>query len=141
MICQMVCIGTILKEPKRSYLKAGNEISHFLLSVKRNYSGNETWDVFRFEAWGPNAKYINDYLHHGDMIGIISRPRRVNYKKNNGETVNDVVFRVTSIQFICHKERVHLKGIGGTDFPEFPEFIFQNRGNSYDKRRDIEESN
>lgn len=105
------CVGVIFHEPKRYYVKNGDEVSIFFVSVKRNDNKNR-WDLFKFEAYGNEAHYINEYLHNGDTVSIVSRPLQKYFKNRKGEKTNHVEFRVISINFVCGKEKTKRYNFG-----------------------------
>lgn len=112
-------------EPKRCYSKDGNDISNFWLLIKRS-DRTKSYDSLKFEAYGTIAKYINDYLHKGDLVSVRSRPVTKKYKHGKtGETRFGVVFRVSTIEFICHRNRLMLNQFGESEFPELDERQFQ----------------
>lgn len=117
MLSLMINVGCIRGEPKRVYTKKKNcELSNFDLLVKRDDNSNK-WDVFRFTAWGAKAKYINDYLHNGYLVSVVSRPKRVKFVKKDGTKVELIQNVVISINYICQKNKILINQFGGIDFP------------------------
>lgn len=117
------CVGVLMTEPKRYYIKDGCEVSIFRISVKRSDKTNR-WDVFRFEAFNNQAHFINNYLHYGDVASFVSRPFQKVYKNKKGERIQDVVFRVISLDFICSKERYITHKFGGKGMPDFQDIDY-----------------
>ncbi len=114
------CAGYIAREPRRRYSKSNIEVSNFQVMVKDNYwKGKNHYDVFMFEAWKETANYINSYLHAGDYVHFVARPRNYCYKKKNGTMVESILFRVIEIEFISHRQRKLLNQFGGLDVKEF----------------------
>lgn len=128
MVSCYVCVGSVLNEPRRNYKKDGTEVSSFWLLIKRNDKMNN-YDYLKFEAYASVAKFINDYIHIGDVVSVRSRPVSIKYKhKKTGEMRHGIIFRVAMLEFICHKKRLMINEFGGSEFPELDERQFQYWG-------------
>lgn len=123
MLCRMICVGLIKGEPKRRYSNKGVEASNFTVAVKRD-DNTDKWDGFRFEAWDNVANYINEYLHHGDVVSVISRPKKIVYQNKEGKKADYLIYRVISINLICHGNKIMMNKFGGIDFPAFPDLNY-----------------
>lgn len=117
MTCFMHCVGMVRGEPRRGYTKNGNEFSNFAVIVKRNDEQNK-YDFFRFEAWNTLAKYINENIHSGDMVSVVSRPLENNFTRKDGIKVGTYKFRVREINFICSKNKTLLSQFSGIEIPD-----------------------
>lgn len=131
MLCYMMCAGKLADNPKRYYTKkSGNEMAIFSLLIKRNNGRNE-YDCFQFDAYGRSAKYINENLHRGDVVTILCRPIRHKYKTKDGKNTDRVIFRVMSLNYICHKNKIMVNQFGGYDFPELTDIDYGFGGEIY----------
>lgn len=106
--------GIVAAEPQRT--SEGNSLLGLL--VKRDDNTNH-YDFFYFKAFGKEAKFINTYLHKGDIVSLTARPKEEIWEdKKCGKKERKIVFIIKSISFICHKNRTTLNQFGGSDFPE-----------------------
>lgn len=68
-------VGRLSRDPELVSTPSGKDLCKFSVAVKRSYAKDkeEQADFIQCEAWGSTAKFVNDYFHKGDPIGVIGR--------------------------------------------------------------------
>ena len=68
---KVLLTGRLTKDPKFNSYNGGEDgFTNFVLAVTRPNTKNEITDFFSCIAWKEKAKFINQYIHKGDLVAI-----------------------------------------------------------------------
>ena len=105
--------GRLVKDIELKYTQSQKEVCSFTVAIdkrmtkeqKENAKQNnqETCDFIDCQAWNQSAKFLNQYAHKGDVLGIEGRIEKNSYFNNNGEKRYVVQVVVDKVE-ILHKQ-------------------------------------
>ena len=109
MINNVVLVGRITADPVVRVSQAGKYVTSFNLAVDRRFKkeGDESADFIRCTAFEHSAKFIQDYVKKGTLLGIEGRIQTGSYDDAQGKkvyTTDIICSSVQSLQKIEKKE-------------------------------------
>jgi single-stranded DNA-binding protein len=84
--------GVLADDPQVQTFNSGSKKTRFTLEVRDEYKDKETKQYFVVEAW---AKAADEFARHktGDHVQFEGQVAQSNYKKKNGEQVNEFLLK------------------------------------------------
>lgn len=93
--------GRLTADPELSRAK-DKDVLNFTLAVKRPYS-TEATDFFQCAAWGQRARFLGQYAHKGDMIGVTGYATVEDYTDKDGIKRKSYRITASEVEIIAHK--------------------------------------
>ena len=103
-------IGRLTSDPVLTELENDYVIAKFNIAIDKNLSqekrekfmeeGKAVANFPRVQAWGKQARLIEEYLTKGKMVGIEGEIQTDVYENSEGETKYTTVVNVQSIKFL-----------------------------------------
>jgi single-strand DNA-binding protein len=85
---RIVLIGRLTRDPDESFTGDGVDLSKFALAVNRTgkpaREGDPTADFFNVVCFRQTAKFVNQYLHKGNLVAVDGRLQISEYTDREG---------------------------------------------------------
>ncbi len=106
-------IGRLTKNVELATTQTGKTKASFTLAVERKYGKeNQNADFINCEAWENTAKFMAQYMHKGDRIGLTGRLAIDKYQDKNGETKTYTKVIANEVYFADGKKDVEKENAG-----------------------------
>ncbi len=113
---KVILVGRLTKEIEVRYTEKEIPVVNFTVAINRDYknqNGEYETDFINCIAFQQNAKFMSEYLHKGDLIGVVGKIQTKNYEDKEGKKhyiTEVIVERITSLQ---NKKKEETKIIDG----------------------------
>lgn len=110
-------IGRLTKNVELSTTQTGKTKASFTLAVERRYAKDgQNADFINCESWENTAKFMAQYMHKGDRIGLTGRLAVDQYRDNQGNNKTFTKVVVEEVYFADGKKGGSKKEEAGIDF-------------------------
>lgn len=99
---QVSLVGRLVYEPELKQTNSGKNYLSTRIAVSRN-DKNKTTDFINIRAWENQAKFISEYFHKGDPIGIIGKLQTESYDRQDGTKATDTFVLIGEVSFVPQK--------------------------------------
>ena len=105
--------GRLTKDIELRTTSGGHEYANFDVAVKRPYrtGGEDKTDFIHCKAWRQSARFLADYAHKGDTVGIEGAVQVDRYPDRNGTDRDWWYINVNRAELVSRK------GEGGSSAP------------------------
>lgn len=107
--------GRITADPEISKAK-DKDVLNFTLAVKRPYT-TEITDFINCTAWGQRSRFLGQYAHKGDIIGVTGYLTIEDYEKD-GQKRKSVRVTCSEVEILGHKRSTDGQNTG-SQFSEY----------------------
>lgn len=84
-INQATIVGRMGQEPEIRYTKEGNAVANLSIATSKKYKGEEEVEWHRVVCFGKLADVVREWVHKGDLIGIMGEIRTRKWQDKAGQ--------------------------------------------------------
>lgn len=85
---KVILVGRLTKEIEVRYTEKEIPVVNFTVAINRDYknqNGEYETDFINCIAFQQSAKFMSEYLHKGDLIGVVGKIQTRNYEDEKGK--------------------------------------------------------
>lgn len=134
-INNVVLVGRLTKDVELKYTPAGAAVATFTLAVNRTFTngnGDREADFINIVVWRKAAENAANFLHKGNLAGVVGRIQTRNYDNDAGNRVYVTEVIAESVQFLEPKKDNGQQNSGSGQ---------RNRGNGNNNQQNGAQSN
>ena len=124
MINNVVLVGRTTRDTELKKTQTGKSVVSFTLAVNRMFKTEEqSADFINVVAWNHSADFMGNYVHKGDLLGVVGRIQTRNYEDKSGNTVYITEIVADNVQALESKKEKEARTVGDwrtqRDVPEY----------------------
>ena len=104
-INQVYLLGRIGQEPQYTEPNANLQVAKLSIATSRKNKDKEVTQWHNVVCFGNAAKFVQKYVHKGDIVSVIGEVNYNTYKNKQNEDVKTTDIIVNNIQLVAQKER------------------------------------
>ncbi len=101
---QITLIGHLGRDPETKNVGDAT-VASFSIAVTDKVKGEEVTSWYSCDAWNKQAEVVGKYLHKGDPVQVIGRPRIEQYAAKDGTVKTTVRVRVSEFTLLGNKRQ------------------------------------
>ena len=99
-------IGRLTREPETKILKNGTQVTNFAIANEIGFGDKKWVNYFECTAFGHSAKFIGQYIHKGDRIGVDGHLKQERWQdKTTGQQRSKIVVIVSNVEGLTCKQQ------------------------------------
>lgn len=104
MINTTTLVGRITGDVELRKTQTGKSVVNFTLAVTRLFNKDET-DFILVQAWNNTADFMANYVHKGDLLGVVGRIQTSSYDDKQGNRVYKTEVVADNVQALESREQ------------------------------------